>query len=323
MRRWALPLAAIGFSHAAGASELDLGYLRGSGGPSTYEVIQTPAQEWNAAPYRPVMASPAAPVAPPVSSCWVNDITRANNQVSLDFTETSFWYGPEIISSAVPRGSGLDAETAYLPGLQVTGSAMANIGAICNLYISGSFSWFQGNTSYFQFGGPSTINQATVEDSDFRLGKGFNVGPNGMITPYFGAGTNLWNRYLTGPGGYREIYTHDYAGAGVLLQYSPGPGWVLSVDGLIGEAFNSSMTTSLTPGGFPIIPATYGITNKPVYMVGGSIDYAITEHLHANVGVEYTYFQYGQSPVNPISGDLEPNSTTSYLTLSVGAGYSW
>ena len=322
MRRWVLPLVAIGFSHAVGASELDVGYLRGSGGPPAYQVIQTPAQEWNAAPYRPVMASPAAPVAPPVSSCWVNDITRANNQVRLDFTETSFWYGPEIISSA-PRGSGLDAETAYLPGLQVTGSAMANIGAICNLYISGSFSWFQGNTSYFQFGGPSTINQATVEDSDFRLGKGFNVGPNGMITPYFGAGTNLWNRYLTGPGGYREIYTHDYAGAGVLLQYSPGPGWVLSVDGLIGEAFNSSMTTSLTPGGFPIIPATYGITNKPVYMVGGSVDYAITEHLHANAGVEYTYFQYGQSPVNPISGDLEPNSTTSYLTLSVGAGYSW
>jgi len=334
MRRWVFPLAALGLSHAAGAAELDLGYLRGSGGPPTYQVIQAPAQEWNAAPYRPVMASPAAPVAPPVPSCWVNDITRANNQVSLDFTETSFWYGPEIDEpesgiTPVHPGLPLDAETAYLPGLQVTGSAMANIGAICNLYISGSFSWFQGNTSYFQFGGPSATNQATVEDSDFRLGKGFNVGPNAMITPYFGAGTNSWNRYLTGPGGYREIYTHDYAGAGVLLQYSPGPGWVLSVDGLIGEAFNSSMTTSLTPGGFPIIPATYGITNKPVYMVGGSVDYAITEHLHANAGVEYTYFQYGESPWYPVPAlgpgvfQNEPNSTTSYLTAFIGLGYHW
>ncbi len=69
MRRWVLPLAAIGLSHAAGASELDVGYLRGSGGPPNYQVIQTPAQEWNAATYRSVIGSPAAPVVivpPPV-----------------------------------------------------------------------------------------------------------------------------------------------------------------------------------------------------------------------------------------------------------------
>ena len=46
------------------ASELDVGYLRGSGGPPTYQVIQTPAQEWNAATYRSVTASPAAPMSP-------------------------------------------------------------------------------------------------------------------------------------------------------------------------------------------------------------------------------------------------------------------
>ena len=59
MRRWVLPLAAIGFSHAAGASELDVGYLRGSAGPPTYQVIQTPAQEWNAATYRSVIGQPS------------------------------------------------------------------------------------------------------------------------------------------------------------------------------------------------------------------------------------------------------------------------
>src|SRR3981081_3414268 len=86
MLRWVLPLAAIGFAHAAGAGELDLEHPRGSKGhhkptykvtqssarewflrgskgyEPSYEVIQSPAQGWNAAPYRPVIATPAAPV---------------------------------------------------------------------------------------------------------------------------------------------------------------------------------------------------------------------------------------------------------------------
>jgi hypothetical protein len=276
-----------------------------------------------------------APSLPASAACPGGDIVKANNQVSVDFTETAFWYGPEI-TSPVPPGfasapTGLDAETAYLPGLRVTGSAMGNIGTMCNLYISGSFSWSEGNTSYFQFGGPSAINQATVEDWDFRLGKGFNVGSNGMITPYFGAGTNWWNRQLTGTGGYDEIYKHTYAGAGILLQVSPGPGWVLSVDGLVGSTFSASLVTSLTPGGSTgICVCTFPLGGALTYMAGGSVDYAITEHVHANAGVEYTYFQYGQSPlVTAPSGPnaglqfLEPNSKTSYLTTSVGLGYHW
>jgi len=265
---------------------------------------------------------------PAVPQCVVNDIVRANNQVSLDFTETSLWYGPEIvgpeppISPPPPVGVPLDSESGNLPGLQVTGSAMASIGPICNLYISGSFSWSHGNTSYVAFDFPSLINHATVEDWDFRLGKGFNVGPNGMITPYFGAGTNWWNRVLTGPSGYDEIYKHAYAGAGLLLQYSPGPGWVLSADGLVGSTFSASQVSSLTPGGATgIRVCTFPLGNAVTYMAEGSVDYAITEHVHANVGVEYTYFQYRQSP--PVNDFIEPNSKTSYLTGAVGLGYHW
>ncbi len=272
---------------------------------------------------------------PPPAACPGGDIVKANNQVSLDFTETSFWYGPEI-TSPVPPGffsapNGLDAETAYLPGLQVAGSAMGNIGSICNLYIRASFSYMEGNTSYFQYGGPSFTNHSTVEDWDVRLGKGFNVGPNWMMTSYFGAGTNWWNRLLSNPGGYDEIYKHAYAGAGVLLQVSPGPGWVLSVDGLVGSTFSASLTSSLTSGGATgICVCTFPLGNALTYMAGGSVDYAITEHLHANAGVEYTYFQYGQSPIviapsGPAAGSefLEPNSKTSYLTTSIGLGYHW
>jgi hypothetical protein len=82
------------------------------------------------------------------------------------------------------------------------------------------------------------------------------------------------------------------------------------------------MTTSTTSGGSPIIfPQTYTLGSKLMYMAGGSIDYAFDRHWHANVGVEYVHFQYGQSPLTNFS--LEPNSTTSYLTLSIGAGFGW
>jgi len=57
-------------------------------------------------------------------------------------------------------------------------------------------------------------------------------------------------------------------------------------------------------------------------MVGGAVDYAFTEHWHGNVGVDYTYFSYGQSALNA-GGYLEPNSTTSYLTVSAGLGFAW
>jgi opacity protein-like surface antigen/outer membrane protease len=53
-------IAVTGLVREAVAGDIDTAYLRGS----ENAVIQTPAQEWNAAPYRPVIATPAAPVAP-------------------------------------------------------------------------------------------------------------------------------------------------------------------------------------------------------------------------------------------------------------------
>jgi len=325
MRRWAVPLAVLGFSHAAGAAELE--YLRGPAGYEPgYQVIQTPAQEWNAA------GGGSAVAAPPVPSCLVNDIARANQQASLDFIETQVWYGPEIISPAPqgfgPAGVPLDGEKGWVPGVRVTGAYMEEFGPICNLYVSGAFSWLNGHTNYWASIGPtlSNVDGARVENSDFRLGKGFNVGPNGMITPYFGGGTRWWDRLLTGPLGYNEVYRHDYAGLGLLVQYSPAPGWVLSANGLVGGTFSASLASSLTPGGAnTVCVCTFPLGSSTTYKAGGSVDYAMTEHLHANAGIDYTYFKYGQSPVVPFGAFafLEPNSKTSDTTLSVGLGYHW
>jgi hypothetical protein len=325
MRRWAVPLVVLGLSHAAGAADLD--YLRGSTGYAPgYQVIQTPAQELNAAGVGSV-----APLSP-VRSCWINDITRANQQVSVDFIDTQVWYGPEIINPAPqgfgPAGVPLDGEKGWVPGLRATGAYMEEIGPICNLYVSGSFSWINGHTNYWASAGPalSNVDGATVENSDVRLGIGFNVGPNGMITPYLGGGSRWWDRLLSGPFGYNEVYKHDYAGVGLLVQYSPAPRWVLSANGLVGGTFDASQVSSLTPeGATTVCVCTFPLGSSTIYKAGGSVDYAMTEHLHANAGIDYTYFKYGQSPV-VVSGPfafLEPNSKTSDTTLSVGLGYHW
>lgn len=256
-------------------------------------------------------------------ACPGGDIVRANNQVSADFVENYINYGPQFLTGV---GAPLDAEKGWVPGVSVTGSLMRNFGIFCNLYLMGRFTYLNGYTHYWASGGPVTSNTdgATVNDLDFRLGKGFGLSPHAMLTPYLGVGTNWWNRFLAGSNGYDEKYSHGYVGGGLLLQYSPAPRWVLSADGLIGGAFGSSMTASPTPGGvvIPGLFATYTLGNKAVYMAGGSVDYAFSGRWHANLGIDYVYFAYGQSPVNG-AGYLEPNSTTSYLALSVGVGYSW
>ena len=259
--------------------------------------------------------------------CYGGDIVRANNQVSADFVESNINYGPEFLTGV---GAPLDTEKGWVPGFSVTGSIMNNIGSLCNVYLMGRFTLVDGNTTYVgslqgnPFGSLVQSDGAQVNNTDFRLGKGFSLGPNWMLTPYVGGGTNWWDRFLPGPSGYDEKYTHAYVGGGLLLQVSLAPRWVLSADGLVGTTVDSAMTTSTTPGGFPFLfPQTYTLGSKLMYMAGGSIDYAFDRHWHANVGVEYVHFQYGQSPLSPIDFSLEPNSTTSYLTLSVGAGFGW
>jgi hypothetical protein len=275
--------------------------------------------------------APAYPNVAPI--CYGGDIVRANNQVSADFVETHINYGPEVITPgtlgfAGSTGIPLDGEGGWVPGFSVTGSLMNDIGSLCNVYLMGRFTWLDGNTTYVgalqgnPYGSLVQTDGAKVNNTDFRLGKGFSVGLNWMLTPYFGVGTNWWDRFIIGPSGYDEKYTHGYVGGGLLVQVSPAPRWVISANGLVGSTVDSGMTTSASPGGYPfLIPTNFTLGSKLMYIVGGSIDYAISRHWHANVGVEYSHFQYGQSPLTNFS--LEPNSTTSYLMVSVGAGFGW
>lgn len=251
-----------------------------------------------------------------------SDIVTANNQVNFNVSGAYLDY---LESSGSTR---LDSEKGWTPGLAVSGSVMTDL-AIENLYLYGQLSWNKGNSNYVgsymngQYGDVRQSDKAEIFNEDFRIGKGFAMSDDFMVTPYLGLGARQWSRKITNPGGYREDYSHGYAGGGVMVQFSPGPGWVLSVNGLIGSTFAASMRTSLTAGGAALTPQTYNLGNAAIYMAGISIDRAITDTIHANVGVDYLNFRYGRSPVSSLDSTYEPDSRTSQVALKAGLGFSF
>src|SRR5262249_8156749 len=157
-----------------------------------------------------------------------------NNQISLDFAATDFDY-----LETDDAGDPLDAERGWVvPGLSAKGSVMGKVLGISNIYASGRFTWVDGETDYKgsliggAYGSFLNTDRAEVWEGDFRLGKGVELGPSVMFTPFAAGGVRKWGRNLSGPSGYHEDYTHGYVGGGLLLQASPFDRLVLSVDGL-------------------------------------------------------------------------------------------
>jgi hypothetical protein len=257
---------------------------------------------------------------------WVNPILVANNQISLDVVGHNLDYHEWIPGIPV-----FNSEKDWQPGLQLTGSAMGNLGAITNVYVMGQYTWISGKSDYWAPGGPlgpttpvSMKNGAEFNDFDFRLGKGFEVGQNWMLTPYIGAGYSIWDRDLSnalGPFGYHEKYEYGYAGGGLLIQYAPTQQIVLSGYGFAGSTFDAKMATSFN-GGFAVNPWTYGLGSSAIYKAGISADFALTRQWHVNVGADYTNFRFGASALAP-DGTMEPDSETHRWTVKAGVGYSF
>jgi hypothetical protein len=243
-----------------------------------------------------------------------NWIVESNNQISVQYQSIHFDY------AETQAGVLLDTEKGWVPGVGVSVTVMQNW-MIDNLYFNGSFAWYRGHTDYVGsliggvFGSVRQENGAIVRDFDFRLGKGFAVHRDFMVTPFFGIGSHDWDRKVNNG----EDYTHGYWGAGLLLQWSPMSRLVVSADGLIGKTFDPNVFVHAIPGFVPDTSLDLG--DSRLYKLGLSADYAITRNIHANAGIEYTNFHYGQSPV--VNGILEPDSKTENVTFKVGLGYAW
>ncbi len=249
-----------------------------------------------------------------------NDIIASNNQLSVQFVTTHFDYLETM------DGQKLDSEGGWVPGVGVSFTMMNNW-YVRNLYFNAQYSHVNSKTDYVgayqggTYGSVKTQDTAIVNDVDFRLGKGFELQQNFMATPYFGGGYHDWQR--GGNGG--EEYSHGYLGAGLLLQWSPISKFVLSGNGLIGGTFGSQVVVGSyypnQPGG--IVGSTLTLGDAATYRLGVSGDYALTQKIHLNAGVEWVHFSYGQSSLDPTGTYLEPDSRTNNTTVKVGAGYAF
>jgi hypothetical protein len=252
---------------------------------------------------------------------WMNPILIANTQVGLGIAAHRVDY-----RETMPSFPNLDSENGWLPGVTLGVSAMAPIGAVTNLYVMGAFTWIRGQTEYAATIGPVTADRsgADIKTLDLRLGKGFDVAADWMVTPYLGVGYRGWERDLGTSFrslGYHELYEHGYVGGGVLVQWAATDRIVLSVTGLAGATFAPRMGVSYN-GGAPMDPRTYSLGSSTIYMAGLSADYAIGRDWHANAGLDVLSFRYGASAVAP-NGTFEPDSRTSTWTVKAGFGYSF
>src|SRR5450830_1348712 len=99
MRWWAVPFAAIGLAHGAGAGELNSQYLRGSIVP-TYPVIQVAPPSADDTALAASHAQPVANVPPPVWN-WTGFYIGAHVGAAWGITNFSDPFGTSIFADKV------------------------------------------------------------------------------------------------------------------------------------------------------------------------------------------------------------------------------
>lgn len=249
------------------------------------------------------------------------DILNTNNQIGIQALSEHVNY-----TEIRPNGQTLDTENGAVPAYGIHASLMQNLW-LGNDYIAMDYRHASGSTSYTGsyigshsgYGSLTGASGATIKDFTFRAGKGIAMGGNAMLTPFLELGNHDWARQLGQNAGaytYSETYTHNYYGIGGMAQYTPIQKWVLTIDALIGETYDSNINV-LSRGGF-----NADLGNSALYKFGIGADYALTRHFHANIGLDYASWNYGQSTPTQYN-TFEPNSQTAITTAKIGIGYAF
>ena len=274
----------------------------------------------------------------------VDSIKASNNQLRLDYVNTNVDYTEKI------DGNVADTEKGHVPGFGISVSLMKDI-FLGNDYFYAEFVRLNGNTNYdgsLAYGYPTsapgygsytTNHRAQMTDINFRYGKGFEINEKFMITPYLEIGHHSWVRdfsyaavgactFICGDAlNNGEQYNNSHAGVGSLFQYTPTEKLVLTGNALIGQTYMSSISGK----GFnyvvvvPIVSNGFSpqhLGSDIMYKNGVAADYAFSEHVHGNLGLNYVDFKYGKSSLFN-TYNYEPDSQTKYTTLNVGIGYAF
>lgn len=255
----------------------------------------------------------ACSVAAHAANPFIRDV---NNQVSVQAISTDVDYKEKDGSGTV-----LDTEKGGVPGFAISVSLMRDV-IVRDAYFNFTYNRANGHTDYVgsyigggSYGSVKASSSATLTDYAVRFGKGFDLHPKVMLTPYVEFGHREWSRGVNEG----ENYTHNHYGLGALLQGTPVDRLVLTANALIGRTTSSNIDVA-GPAGF-----SGALGNSTLYKVGLSADYAFTKNIHGVVGVDYAAFKYGRSAnySTPYGRFYEPSSDTSTTTVRAGLGWSF
>ena len=255
------------------------------------------------------------------ASAGVDAIRASDHQFAIEQVSTYVDYSESGKGALGTQTGQLDTEKGSVPGYAFDLSAMGNA-LFDNAYLDLRYRHVDGYTRYVgapigggAYGSAVGWDTATLTDYRARLGMGFTIGDDFMLTPYAEVGHHRWFRGVNDG----ETYTHNYWGGGLLAQAEISPGLVLSEHAMAGQTFSPHINVA-GPTGFADSLGTAGI-----YDVGIASDYALGIGVHMHVSADWTGFKYGMSGFHPIGAHIywEPDSSTQYVTLSAGIGYGF
>ncbi len=245
-------------------------------------------------------------------------ILRANNEVGIAVTGNLINYQEHVPASYGPS----DTESGWTPGFNLKAISMGNLGGIPNLYGQVNLTYDSGSIAY-----KGAVLYRPYDDTDRstmyrvvgRLGKGFFLSPNAMVTPYLALGYQHWNRDLVGPYGYVEDYSAFLFGIGAKGQYALTNRLVLGAHAEFLAVVNGHMTPKIRGLGNILGTSQFGMSGEED--VGLNVDYRIDGPVHLFGGLNYIHYNYTGGLFN--FGAFEPFSATNLFRVEAGVAYSF
>lgn len=246
-------------------------------------------------------------------------VEHANNQINLWMGTLSQDYREHSDGNWSGGPSILDTEKGNVRGYAIDGGVFVK-----GVYTFAHADFYKGQTDYDGYISttPPTPAKTTTDnrivDTYFNGGYLWKAGTGTYLGPIGELGLMSWRRQIGigTPYAVDELYSHWYAGLGVVLLYGITDNLSMKIEGVFGETFLATVTSP-----------TFNFNNqklgsKPITRGGLVLDYRLVGGVHVMAGVDSLKFGYGASDVNT-SGNREPRSDTSRVTYRLGIGYSF
>lgn len=226
----------------------------------------------------------------------VNAIVQSNNEIGFGLLGAYSNFKQSDSSGSI---------NGWMPGAVGYAKSMFDYGGVRHWYLSVEDQYSLGTTH--QSGAISDSGYLHQNNAYFKVGKGFDVSPTIMLTPYLQYGDQYQNRNL---GGDTNLSIHSQiAGAGLMAQYAYTPKLVLSADVNVNSTIDPKADAHVGDESAHARLGTRAVEEASVGM-----DYRLTRHFHTFGRVGYGHRDYGVQ-----SGDLQQNN----VNLETGVSYSF